>query len=169
MGKDKKNKKEKHYDKKVKKIKKGKSHSISMEKFLTEYCGIENEEIVSVLTTLSHQELKDVCEKVYKVRLITVPFEVANENEYINNGDFLSVLDAFNHEAPYVNPSKKREASLLENCPLISSCIDNTLTYDEIVDILEDNLTLCDMDISGIGSFDLPKVKKIGGKKNDRY
>ena len=169
MGKKKKDYKEsKKIEKVNKKIKKGKSSSISMEKFLREHCGLDNENIIFTLAQLSHQEFKEVCQKLYNVKMITVPFEVAFDREHFNNGDFITVRDVIGNEAPYVNPCKKRENKILDT-PSKSTDINDLEYYDNIIDMIEDNMTVEDADISSVGSFDLPKVKKIGGKKNDRY
>ncbi len=156
-------KKEKYLDcfnkKQTKKYKKkGKASSISMEKFLREHCNLNNEDVIRALAMLSHQELKIVCQKLYNVRLITVPFEVASENNHQGNGDFITVRDVFNNEAPYVNPSKKRELEVLSET--LNNDYDEAELYEEIVDLIENNLTIEETDISSVGTFNLPKVKQ---------
>ena len=48
-----------------------KAKKITMEKFLREYCGFDNEIVIEALTMLSHKELKEVLNfgknKVYKL------------------------------------------------------------------------------------------------------
>lgn len=163
MGKKKNDYESKKFEKGNKKIKKGKSNSISMEKFLREHCGLDNEDIIFALTKLSHQEFKEVCQRLYNVKMITVPFEVAFAREHFNNGDFITVRDVIGNEAPYVNPCKKRENQILDvaSKPVDTSDLEE---YEVIIDMIEENMTNEDADISGIGSFDLPKVKKIGGR-----
>lgn len=86
--------------------KKNKSfHYLSTQKFLRDYCCIENNEIILKLTKLSHRNLRKVCLDMFKLRLVTLPFK-AIQDEDVNNGNIILVKDVYNNLAPYINPQK---------------------------------------------------------------
>lgn len=135
-------------------------HSISIEKFLRLYCQIDNESIIETLSLLSHKELKKICREVYGINLYTLPFETV-EQEDISIGDVILVNDRYGNLAPYKNPYKSLDELL--PTPSYTLTVDHSLDYDEILDIIENNLTIEDVDISKIGSFSLPsKIYKKG-------
>lgn len=86
--------------------KKNKSfHYLSTQKFLRDYCCIENNEIIFRLTRLSHKNLRKICLDMFKLRLVTLPFK-AIQDEDVNNGNIILVKDVYNNIAPYINPQK---------------------------------------------------------------
>ena len=78
---------------------------ISMKKFLRDYCHLENEYLIEMLSNLSHKELKEVCNELYKLELMTLPFDVVSVDE-VKRGEVLFVNDVFYNPAPYKNPNK---------------------------------------------------------------
>lgn len=134
-----------------------KQNHISMEIFLRNYCGIQNEELINTLSVLSHKDLKEVCRQVYGIELYSIAFENVNK-ENLNCGDILLVYDVYHASAPYINPLKKKEQEIACK-PLVRQTINNTLDSEEIIDIIEENMTIPDVDISTIGSFTLTKKK----------
>ena len=89
-----------------------KQQYISMKKFLRDYCHLENEHLIEMLSSLSHKELKEVCNELYKLELMTLPFNIVSTEE-VKRGDVLFVNDAFYNPAPYKNPRKKELEDLL--------------------------------------------------------
>ena len=133
-------------------------HSISMEKFLRDYCNLENDYLIDMLSGLSHKELKDVCRDIYKLKLMTLPFESVSVEE-VNSGEVLFVNDVFYNMAPYRNPEKEK----MDDIALKQSKEEDRERielYEDIIDTIEDNFTIEDVDISSIGSFDVPKERK---------
>lgn len=146
-----------------------KQHSISMEKFLRDYCHLENDYLIEMLSGLSHKELKDVCRDIYKLRLMTLPFEKVSVEE-VNCGEVVFVNDAFYNPAPYKNPRTKNiDDMVMLTKDNSSDDYSDAELYEDIVDAIENNMTIEDADISSVGSFNLPKVKTKGGMKNDKY
>lgn len=142
-----------------------KQHSISMEKFLRDYCHLENDYLIEMLSGLSHKELKDVCRDIYKLRLMTLPFEEVSVEE-VKCGDVLFVNDVFYNPAPYKNPRNKNMDDMV--LPIKSNSNDDHSDeelYEDIVDAIENNMTIEDVNVSSVGSFNLPKQKTIGGIK----
>ncbi len=141
-----------------------KAKKITMEKFLREYCGFDNEIVIEALTMLSHKELKEVCKKVYEFRLCSLPFECVTENE-LGSGEILFVSDAFNNPAPYKNPVKKHEQDVLRTRSATTQIDDQCLSYEEIIDALDEFWDIEDVDVSSIGSFDIKDVDNTDNVK----
>ena len=134
-----------------------KQKHITMETFLRYYCNVEDEAIIESLSGLSHKELKAVCKHIYGIDLLSVPFEIVTKLD-LNSGNILLVHDNYNNPAPYINPSKKREQTII-NEQVRRVMPDDSLDLEEIIDIIEENWTIPDVDISTIGSFTLTKKK----------
>ncbi|MCI9084610.1 MAG: hypothetical protein HFH46_03255 [Bacilli bacterium] len=134
-----------------------KQNHITMELFLRNYCGVQNEALVSQLSELSHRDLKEVCRQIYGIDLLSVSFESLSKED-LNCGNILLVYDAYHASAPYINPLKKKEQEIV-NKPVSRVIQDDTLDSDEIIDIIEENMTIPDVDISSIGSFTLTKKR----------
>jgi len=90
--------------------------------------------------------------------LWTLPFETITQED-INTGEIILVGDRFNNIAPYHNPNKVLD-DLFEFNPRLSFTIDQSLDYDDYLDIIEDNLTIEDVDVSKIGSFNKTYKKR---------
>ena len=135
--------------------------SISMEKFLRNYCHLENDYLIDMLSALSHKELKEMCREIYKLKLMTLPFEEVS-TEDINSGEVLFVSDAFYNPAPYKNPLKENVREIFSQ-PVNkerTKDLENEEKYEDIIDAIEDNFGNENVDISSIGSFNLPKVRR---------
>ena len=135
---------------------------ITMEEFLRNYCEITNEYVIDMLKDLSHHELKEVCNAVYKISLTRLPFEKVFQED-VNRGEVLLVVDSFSNSAPYKNPQAGLQ-DIINNPTSSTTNIEKEEIYEDTIDLIEDNLTLENVDISSIGSFDVPKVKTKGGK-----
>lgn len=134
-----------------------KQNHISMELFLRNYCNFQNEELINQLSELSHKEIKEVCRQVYGIELLSVSFESISKED-LNCGNILLVYDAYHASAPYINPLKKKEQEIVYE-PVSRVRLDETLDAEEIIDIIEENWTIPDVDISTIGSFTLTKKR----------
>jgi len=133
-------------------------NSISIEKFLKFYYHLDNEVIIEILSALSHKELKKVCREIYDMDLWTLPFDTITEEE-IGMGEIILVADRFNNIAPYRNPNHTLH-DLFEYNPKSSFTVDQSFDYDDYLDIIEDNLTVEDVDVSKIGSFNKTHKKR---------
>lgn len=134
-----------------------------MEKFLRTYCHIESETLIDMLSSLSHRELKDVLRELYKIKLSTLPFELVSP-EALNNGEILMVDDAIGNPAPYRNPARIDEKQFFEDIiahqkPTINR--ENEEDYENIVDTIEEYLTIENIDITCLAPFNIPKTKNI--------
>ena len=76
---------------------------ISMERFIRYYLKINNECLIREFKKLSHQELKEVYESLYGIKLKCLPFEIVDIDD-VMRGDVLIVDDKKGRFAPYVNP-----------------------------------------------------------------
>ncbi len=136
---------------------------ISMEKFLKTYCHIENENLIDMLSNLSHHELKEVLKELYKIKLSTLPFDLVSP-EKINTGEVLMVTDIAGNSAPYINPTRINErqtfADIIDSQEG-SKTRDDGMEYEEIVDAIEEYLTDENTDISSLAPFDIPKTKQF--------
>ena len=74
------------------------SYVISMDMFLKQFVGIDNNE----LARAKHKELK------YFNLTTTVPFDIVTK-ESVLNGDILLVRDSSNNIAPYQNPNRVKK------------------------------------------------------------
>ena len=133
-----------------KKLVKKQDH-ISMKKFLTNYCHLESELLIDRLSELSHREVKQVCRNAYNLNLSTIPFEAVDKND-ICCGNIILVADAYNRLAPYRNPEIINVDEIISQNPKPSFEIQK-MGYDDIIDLIEDNLTIEDVKIKSIGSF----------------
>lgn len=93
--------------------------SISMGKFLRLYCQIDNEVVINMLSSLSHKELKKVCNDAYNIELQTLAFEDV-EQEDVSIGEIIFVSDNSGNLAPYKNPYIPYEKYLEKNNILIA-------------------------------------------------
>ena len=80
-----------------------KQENISMEKFLKNYVGIQNEAILNDLMSLTHREIKEVCDAIYLLDLTRISFENVTKED-IERGNILLVVDKDKNLAPYENP-----------------------------------------------------------------
>lgn len=81
-----------------------KCYKMDLRHFLINYCGLDNEQLISELCHLSHKELKEVA-TLYGINLIRTSFEYVSK-EQVMTGMIIYVNDAFGNPAPYVNPSR---------------------------------------------------------------
>ena len=81
-----------------------KSHKMDMTHFLRNYYGVDNEELLSELCSLSHKDLKKIA-PYYGIELVRTSFDLVSFDQ-IAMGSIVLVNDAFNNPAPYVNPSR---------------------------------------------------------------
>ena len=81
-----------------------KCYKMDLRHFLTNYCGMKNEKLLSEFCNLSHKELKEVA-AFYWFNLIRTSFEYVSK-EQIMTGLIIFVSDAFGNIAPYVNPNR---------------------------------------------------------------
>ncbi len=81
-----------------------KCYKMDLRHFLVNYCGLDNEELISELCNLSHKELKEVA-TLYGINLIRTSFEYVTK-EQIMTGMIIYVSDALGNLAPYVNPNR---------------------------------------------------------------
>ena len=119
-----------------------KQEHVSMERFLRNYVGIKNENVLNWLIGLTHREIKEICDEVYLLDLTRVSFESVTK-EGVETGEILLVLDRDFNPAPYLNPSQnvfdnimdeiiEREYSELYN-------LENHIqTFDDYVDDLDE-------------------------------
>ncbi len=128
---------------------------ISTEKFLRDYCGIENQTLIDMLSQLSHRDLKELCDELYKIKLVSVPFSTLTKSE-LSSGEILLVEDAYHQAAPYKNPSK--EEIILD--PLTYEPIDRTLDLNDYIDYFDTYLTLEEDMVSDNAGFSITKSKK---------
>ena len=150
-----------------------KENNITMERFLRSYLKIDNEYIIDSLSRLTHRELKTVCREIYKLYIISIPFEEV-ELEDLYEGSIILVSDIHGNIAPYKNPNQKSIKDIHEE-------IDNYHVpknyyfqkrqqmqeetrkledYEETIDLIEENLTIEDVNISNIGPFTIVKRKR---------
>ena len=119
-----------------KKLVKQQGH-IPMERFLRDYVRVENEIVIDILSSLSHHNLKLVCEEEYGIRVSRLPFEAVC-TEDIQYGDVLLVYDCNRNSAPYKNPMKSEVEDLLNDQPIFTGPFyDPRLTRDEYIDSIE--------------------------------
>ena len=135
-----------------------KQRHVTIEDFLRNYCQIENEYVISMLKDLSHHELKAVCQEVYKIPLSRISFDAVCQSD-INSGNVLLVVDSSSNSAPYKNPQAQFQ-SIIDNPTPATGDFETEQYYEESVDLIEDNLTIEDVKIKSIGSFNIPKKKK---------
>lgn len=128
-----------------------KQYRLPMPKFLRDYCHIKDEDLICKLGKLSHRQLKEVCKNAYQIRLSTLPFEAVNEID-LCCGNIILVTDAYKHVAPYKNPEIINVDEIISQNPNPSFEIQE-MEYDDIIDLIEDNLTVEDVKIKSIGSF----------------
>lgn len=81
-----------------------KCYKMDLRHFLVNYCGLDNEKLISELCNLSHKELKEVA-TLYGINLIRTSFEYVTK-EQIMTGMIIYVSDALGNLAPYVNPNR---------------------------------------------------------------
>ena len=81
-----------------------KSHKMDMTHFLRNYYGVDNEELLLELCSLSHKDLKKIA-PYYGIELVRTSFDLVSFDQ-IAMGSIVLVNDAFNNPAPYVNPSR---------------------------------------------------------------
>ena len=81
-----------------------KSYKLDMVHFLQNYYGIDNEELLLELCSLSHKNLKKIAPD-YGIELVRTNFDLVSL-EQVAMGVIILVNDAFNNPAPYVNPSR---------------------------------------------------------------
>ncbi len=81
-----------------------KCYKMDLRHFLVNYCGLDNEVLISELCNLSHKELKEVA-TLYGINLIRTSFEYVTK-EQIMTGMIIYVSDALGNLAPYVNPNR---------------------------------------------------------------
>ena len=86
---------------------------ISMEHCIRHYLKINNNHVLKQLKELSHQELKQVYEEIYGVKLKCLPFEVVTLDDLMR-GEVLLVDDKKNHFAPYINPIQIHFKDIME-------------------------------------------------------
>ena len=77
-------------------------YKMNLRHFLINYCGIDNDSLVTDLCNLSHKELKQVA-SLYGIYLKNVSFEDVYFDQ-LATGEILMVNDVYNNPAPYVNP-----------------------------------------------------------------
>lgn len=77
---------------------------MDLKRFLRDYYGIENEELLSKFNDLSHKDFKKVA-GLYGINIVRTNFEYIT-SEQLADGTIILVNDAFNNPAPYVNPSR---------------------------------------------------------------
>lgn len=138
---------------------------ITMEEFLRNYCQIENDTVINLLKNLSHHELKIVCMEIYKIPLTRLPFDKVYQED-VDRGDILFVSDSNACSAPYKNPQAKLQEILTQPTKPTND-FEMKQIYEETIDLIEDNLTIEEMNISSVGSFDIPQQKTY--KKKGRY
>ena len=80
-----------------------KQEHVSMGKFLKDYVGIENENVLNWLSGLTHREIKEICDEIYLLDLTRISFESVTKEE-VERGEILLVIDKDNNPAPYTNP-----------------------------------------------------------------
>ena len=110
---------------------------ISMEKFLRYYLGIESDSVIDLLSNLHHGELKDVYKQLYRINLRSVGFDDISKED-IETGGVLLVSDRSSHLAPYTNPLYTDFDLLMQNPMHVFLKQDNTITYDEYIDTLDE-------------------------------
>ena len=81
-----------------------KSYRMDMTHFLRNYYGVDNEELLLELCSLSHKDLKKIA-SYYGMDLVRTNFDLVSL-EQVAMGTIILVNDAFNNPAPYVNPSR---------------------------------------------------------------
>jgi len=146
-------------------------NSISMETFLRSYLEINNEQVIYVLSRLVHKEFKTVCREIYKLYVTSIPFD-AVEIEDLYIGSVLLVSDVHGNIAPYKNPNQKSLKDVHEELDSYTAQpntyydeLDKIECYEDIIDALEENLTNESVNISSVGSFNIPKRGKNLTKK----
>ncbi len=143
-----------------------KQNKIKMETFLRNCLKVDNEYVVDLLSRLTHKEFKTVCREIYNLYVSSIPFE-AVELENLYDGSIVLVCDTHGNVAPYKNPNQKNIDDIHEeissySVPKISyrDALDEVEYYEYIIDMIEENLTLESVDISSVGSFDIPEKEK---------
>lgn len=86
-----------------------KSYKMDMAHFLRNYYGIDNDNLLSALCSLSHKDLKRVV-SFYGIKLMRMNFESVSFDQ-LAMGSIILVNDAFNNPAPYVNPGRTLNGS----------------------------------------------------------
>ena len=79
-----------------------KSPNINIEHFLRSYYCMEDEELISKLSKLSHKLLKQVALN-YNAVLLSISFQEVTR-DMLARGDVILVEDGLGHIAPYINP-----------------------------------------------------------------
>ena len=80
-----------------------KQEYVSMEKFLKNYVGIENEKVLNWLSDLTHREIKEICDDIYSLDLTRISFDSVTKED-LERGEVILVMDKENNPAPYTNP-----------------------------------------------------------------
>lgn len=122
---------------------------ITIDKFLRDYVGIENEHVIDTLSSLSHRDFKDMCQAMCAIRLTSIAFEdVTKEN--LETGDIILVADRYSHLAPYNNPfqpdfetimaeeRQRKIERIREEATYIYDLSNYEETYEEYVDTLDE-------------------------------
>ncbi len=139
-----------------------KQSKIKMGTFLRSCLKVDNEYVIDVLSRLTHKEFKTVCHEIYDLYVSSIPFD-AVELEDLYDGSIVLVCDVHGNVAPYKNPSQKNINDIHTEIssytvPKFSyhDALDEVEYYEDIIDMIEENLTIESIDISSVGSFDIP-------------
>ncbi len=119
-----------------------KQEHVSMEKFLKNYVGIENEKVLNWLTELTHKEIKEICDDIYSLDLTRISFESVTK-ESLERGEVILVLDKDNNPAPYTNPAGNEFDDIMKkqtekNIQEIYTAENHLQTFDDYTDDLDE-------------------------------
>ena len=119
-----------------------KQEHISMEKFLKNYVGIENEKVLNWLTELTHREIKEICDDIYSLDLTRISFESVTKEE-LERGEVILVLDKENNPAPYTNPTQNEFEDIIreeteKHFQEIYTSENHLQTFDDYIDDIDE-------------------------------
>ena len=119
-----------------------KQEHVSMERFLKNYVGIENEKVLNWLTELTHKEIKEICDDIYSLDLTRISFESVTK-ESLERGEVILVLDKDNNPAPYTNPAGNEFDDIMKkqtekNIQEIYTAENHLQTFDDYTDDLDE-------------------------------
>lgn len=126
-----------------------KMESISMARFLENYCDVESSELIFKLSLLTHKQLKEIA-LGYNVKIKTISFDDVYEDD-LNRGDVILVTDVFNHVAPYKNPKKLINRETMHR--YTTQLFVNVTPRESLLDELEDNLTNPNYNVRKLGQI----------------
>ncbi len=130
--------------------------------FLSNYCAIENPDIVHRLEKMPHREIRRTIKEVYDIALEAMSFQAVDLTD-LYTGRVLLVKDCHNEITPYLNPSLSLIKEIMAE-PINVNSVGAlpAFTFEDYVDELENHLNdpnYSKTKIKTLGSYQTIKIR----------